>query len=217
MGWKATASSGGGGNFEACPAGNHPAVCIAIIDLGTQHENYQGAPKDSRKVFLCWEIPTEQKSDGTNHIMGREYTYSFNEKAGLRKLVEAWRNKKFGEGEEFDLSKLLGAACMLNVMNDEKGDKVYARIDGASALPKGMSKPVATIKPISFNLDDDDLSDFPDDAWLPWSYGRKLSTIVQLSPEWQAKAKGGKPAAKQEPVGAGVGAGNPDADDDVTF
>ena len=120
MSWKQVASSSGEGNFEVCSPGSHPAVCIGIIDLGTHTESFPGSPaKQTHKIFICWEIPGEKKSDGTSHVMGREYTCSFHEMAGLRKMVESWRSKKFAEGEDFDLSKLLGQACLLTVLNDD--------------------------------------------------------------------------------------------------
>ena len=198
MGWKQKASSGGG-NFEACPAGNHAAVLIAIIDLGTQEDSYQGVERTSRKVFLCWEIPGEQTAAGRSHVIGREYTLSFNEKAGLRKLIEAWRGKSFTEGEEFDLSALLGKPCMLTVVTEDKNGKTYAKINGVSSMPKGMPVPTATLGKISFSLEEDDRAKFPDADWLPWSYGSKLIDIAKKSPEWNEQPVGASAQADEAP------------------
>jgi hypothetical protein len=197
MGWTQKATSGGG-NFETCPAGNHPAVLIGIIDLGTQNEKFQGSEaRDVRKVYLCWEIPGEQTASGRSHVMGREYTLSFHEMSGLRKMIEAWFNKKFAEGQEFDLSQLMGRACLLTILNEEKNGKTFAKINGVGGLPKGMAKPVATLETVAFNMDEDDVEKFPDAEWLPWSFGSRLIDIVKLSPEWKEK---GSPAATPAPA-----------------
>lgn len=185
-------ANNGGGDFDPCPAGNHPAVLIGLIDVGTQDESFQGVAKEARKIYLCWEIPGEKTSSGRSHVIGREYTCSFHEKAGLRKLIESWRGKPFADGESFDLTKLIGAACLLNVIHDGNGEKQYAKVSGVSAMPKGMAKPTATIKPITFDLDDNAPDEFPTADWLPWSYGEQLVVKVSRSPEW--KAKGGTPA-----------------------
>lgn len=179
----------GGGNFEACPAGNHPAVLVAIIDLGTQKETFNGEVKEARKGYFCWYIPENVTDDNKEYYVGREYTLSFHEKAGLRKLVESWRNKPFAENEEFDLKKLLGQACLLNVVNESKKDKTYSKIAGVSSLPKGMQKPSATVEAVFFDFDEDSKDNFPEEEWLPWSYGSKLIDIAKRSPEWQWPAE----------------------------
>lgn len=196
MSWTKTAKSSGG-NFECCPAGTHPAVLIGIIDLGTQNEKFAGKEaKDVHKIFLMWEIPWEKTAEGQSHIIGREYTYSLHEMAGLRKMIESWRGKPLNEGEEFDLSKLLGKPCLLTVTTEDKNGKTFAKLNSVSNLIKGMAPPVATVPVISFNLSEDHPSKFPAFDWLPWSYGSKLVDIVALSPEWRDKiGVQGKPAA----------------------
>ena len=39
----------GGGEFEQAPAGTHMAVCIRVIDIGTQDGEYQGKPNSKRQ------------------------------------------------------------------------------------------------------------------------------------------------------------------------
>lgn len=209
MGWNMKANSGGG-NFEACPAGNHPAVLIALIDLGTQSEVFQGTPREARKVYLCWEIPDEKIESGRSHVIGREYTMSFHEKAGFRHLVEAWRGKPFADGEEFDPSKLLGQSCLLNVIQEESGSgKTFAQVKGVSAMPKGMPKPAATLKTVCFNIDDDGPAKFPKDEWLPFSYGKSLVSKASMSPEWiAAGGQRTQPAASQQKASPPAGYGS---------
>src|SRR5579859_3411511 len=115
-----------GGDFEIPPAGNHPAVLIAMIDLGTHTEDFQGKQTEAHKVFLVWEL-TEEKCAGynRNHVIGRDYTLSLHEKAGLRKMLEGWRGRKYNTGEEINVSKVLGQPCFLNVSHKTKEDRTY--------------------------------------------------------------------------------------------
>ena len=55
MSFKMKSSSGEGGQFEIPPAGNHPAVLVGIIDLGTRPSTFQGKTTDRREVYLVWE------------------------------------------------------------------------------------------------------------------------------------------------------------------
>lgn len=206
-------ANSGGGNFEACPAGNHPAVLVAIVDLGTQEETFQGETKKARKGFFCWYIPEGVTDDEKPYYVGREYTLSFHEKAALRKLVESWRNKPFAENEEFDLQTLLGKACLLNVVNETKKDKTFSKIAGVSSLPKGMSKPEAPHATVFFDLDANTTDEFPEPEWMPWSYGSKLIDIAMRSPEWRGESKDAAPAASKEKKKETV----PPDDDDVPF
>ena len=74
--------------------------------------------------------------------IGRTFTASMSEKANLRKLIESWFGKKFPNDDaaaDFDLVKLLGHKCLLNVTHTEKGQKTYANIANATPIPKGMT------------------------------------------------------------------------------
>ena len=211
MGFKLTASSGGG-DFEVVPAGNHPAVLVSIIDLGTHEETFNGKKKKQHKVHLTWELPDEKKANGESHVIGREYTQSLNEKAAMRAMIEAWFDKPLKDNEVFDITVLLGRACMVSVLNEEKNGKTYSKIKSIGSIPKQMPKPKATIKPIKFDIEEDDLASFPTEEWLPWSYGSKLIDLAKLSPEWQEKLTGKKTAQPSQGQPVGVGAA-PDEDE----
>src|SRR5262249_53352279 len=117
---KATKGGGEGGNFDAPPAGSIPGVLVALIDLGTHTEEYDGASKETHKVYLAWELTGEAKpGGGGNFFIGRDYTYSFAESANLRKVVQAWRGKDFAQDEEFDLAMLLGKPCLLSLLHKQ--------------------------------------------------------------------------------------------------
>lgn len=191
------------GDFEVAPSGSHPAVLVAIIDLGTQTSEYQGKQTEARKVFFVWELVSEPSATGKckNHVVGRDYTLSLNKKASLCSIVEKWTGKTLGPDEEFDIERLLGKHCLLSLVHKtSQNDKVYAKIDGVTGLPKDMKKDAkpATLKPFKWEIESGD--PIPSEAWIPFVYGDSMESVIQKSPEW--KNRGGD---ANEGVAAGVG------------
>ena len=144
MSLKSSAKSGGG--FTPLPAGSHHARCIAVVDLGTQETTYPGKPpKKTPQVRLTWEVPDEPiviNDERAPMTVSQEYTNSLSEKANLRHHLEGWRGKPFSEAEldAFDLSKLIGATCLLSVIhNTSKSGNVYAKVASISKPVKGMA------------------------------------------------------------------------------
>lgn len=211
MAMKMKASAGKGGDFERPEPGNQAAVLVAIVDLGTHRENFQGNEYDAHKVYFVWELTTQQMTGSQhNHVVGLQYSLSFGEKSNLRKLVSAWRGKPVADGEEFDLSKLLGAKCLLNVQPVE--GKSYVKLDPvcATPLPKGMECPPAKRKPVMWEIDDNDqLPEHLD--WLPFIYGESVQDKIQRSKEWVEKLKA--KAAANGNGGNGKAAVDPLADE----
>lgn len=145
----------GGGNFtplEPVPQGNHVGILYQIIELGTVEEEYQGETKHQYKVQLTWELSDilnefEDKETGEPvskpRVISKDYTLSAHEKSALRLMLESWRGKKFSDDEaaEFDLTKLLGKPCMVNVSHTIKGDRTYANITAITGIPSRMTVP----------------------------------------------------------------------------
>src|SRR5436190_14013268 len=103
--WTMKPTKGGGeGGFAKAPPGNHAAVLVAIVDMGTHWNEFGGERKKQHKIYLVWELVGEQVA-GTNrnHVIGVDLTYSLNEKAKLRKWIEARRGKPLPEDVEFDI------------------------------------------------------------------------------------------------------------------
>lgn len=146
-------AKGGGGDFKGVPAGSHIAVCDIVADIGIQPgSGMYPAPK--HQVYIRFEIPEERVKyvkDGKEMegpaVIGNCYTASMSEKANLRKSLESWRGKRFTdeEAETFDVSAILGRACMLTVIEKEVGDKTYSNIASINPLPKGMPAPKAEL------------------------------------------------------------------------
>lgn len=124
-----------GGNFELAPAGAHAAVCTRVIDLGLQTSQYYG--NASHKIMMSFEI-AEKMADGKPFLISARYTLSLGVKAALRKDLESWRGRAFTKEEldGFDLRKVLGVPCMLNVVHSEDGK--YSNIKSIMPMPRGM-------------------------------------------------------------------------------
>lgn len=144
------ATNTGGTTIQPIEAGSYPARCYSMIHIGTIDENFQGEIKTMNKVRITFELPTELKvfkeENGEQpHVISKEFTLSLHEKATLRSFLKNWRGQDFTEEEakSFDIEKLIGAACMLNITHKKSkdGTKTYAEIGSVSKLPKGLECP----------------------------------------------------------------------------
>jgi hypothetical protein len=137
--WSMTASKGNGGPIEKAPAGTHPAVLVALIDLGTQWQpafSPGEAGKYQHRLYWVYELPMEKKANGESHVIAIDLTWSLNEKAKMRQFIESRLGRKIAEGEKYDVSAELGQAVFLSVMANDKG---YPKITNVSALPKSFT------------------------------------------------------------------------------
>lgn len=193
------ASDSGGGNFKRVPAGAYIGRCYSLIDLGTQLSSGQYGEKMQHKLRIGWELfgEDEQGNPLTVDVDGKEmpmtisksYTVSLHEKAGLRKDLAAWRGKDFTdeEAKAFDVSKLIGAYCMVNVTTSESNGKTYSNVAGLTPLPGALknAKPAPVHEPQLFDLDNPDMKVFA-------TFHEKLQEAIKRSPEWQrANGTGG--------------------------
>jgi hypothetical protein len=138
-------NNGGGAPREQVPAGMHLARCYEMIQIGTETSIWEGQSKSAMKVRIGFELPEELRTFKEENgeqpmVISREFTLSMHEKSTLRAFLESWRGQKFTEEEakKFDITKLMGVPCQLNVTHVEKGEKTYANIQGATPLHKSM-------------------------------------------------------------------------------
>lgn len=163
-------------NFEIVPAGNHIARCYSMIEIGTEEVEYNGEKKKAYKVRVSWELPNERKVFNAEKgeqpfIVSKDYTLSMHEKANLRHDLQSWRGKAFTDEEAraFDITKLLGVPCMLNVIHNvsKANGNTYANIAGVTPIPKGIPIPDQVNKSFVLSYDNFDEAAFqglPD--WL---------------------------------------------------
>jgi hypothetical protein len=139
-----TARDKAGGDYTPIPEDLHLAVCYGIWDIGTQFSERWG--KSVHKVVIVWEIPgsrAEFERDGRMvdlpRAISKRYRLSLHKKADLRKDLESWRGRKFTDEElkGFDLKKLLGVPCQIQVLHNKVDDKTYANIAAITKAPAG--------------------------------------------------------------------------------
>ena len=112
--------------FTPAPEGLHQAVCVDVHDLGLQKTPWG----EKHKVLVVWQIDALEEN-GKRFQIRQSYTLSLSDKANLRRDLECWRGRKFTDDElqGFDLEKLMGANCQLQVVHN-LGDegKTYANV-----------------------------------------------------------------------------------------
>ena len=148
------ASGGGSSGFQEVKAGTYSARCIKVIDLGTQQQNFNGEISWKRQVLVIWEIPSELKEGTTDPLtISKFYTLSLHEKSNLGIDLTSWRGRAFTEKEKqgFDITKLLGVPCMLNVITSDKGK---SKVGSLMPLLKGTEIAEQITPSLSFAVDD---------------------------------------------------------------
>lgn len=149
----------GGTKSEPISAGAHHAICYGVCSIGVQPTaSKEYAPK--KKVVIMWELPNERADFGEKkdqaRTTSRRYTLSMNPKASLRKDLENWRGKPFTDAEaaKFDISTLIGANCMLNIVHAERNGTVYADVNTIMPMMKGMPKRTNENPPLYFSIEE---------------------------------------------------------------
>lgn len=137
--------------------GVHPAVCVGLFDIGTHIDEQFG--KTKRKYVLQFELPDQPpvKRDGQPdepRCLSKTFTASMHPKGQLRPTIESWFGKSFPSDEvanTFDVSKMVGRPCQLNVLHQENKGKTYANIATILPAPKGQQIVAKTV-PTTFTV-----------------------------------------------------------------
>jgi hypothetical protein len=193
-----------GGDFKLPPAGSFLARLYRIIDIGTQTTEWMGKKKMQRKIIAMFELHGEdndgqplQTAEGKPLIVSKRYTLSLDEKATLRKDLEAWRGKAFTQEEldGFNLEVLLGKCCMVSVTHSTYDGKEYANIAGISQVPAALKKlgePVGVNELMIFTLDP-----FDQDKFSKLSEG--MQGVIKKSAEYRNTFEPGAPPVSSPP------------------
>ncbi len=124
------------------PTGQHLGLLYSIVDLGTQLGSFEGKPTKARKIQLTFELPKFKavfnEANGEQvMVVGHDYTFSLNEKAGFRKMMDSWFEKPVLELNHDILVKLLKRPAMLQIIHIK--DKKDTSITYANIALKGQS------------------------------------------------------------------------------
>ena len=150
-----------GQSIEPIENGNHHGVCVAVIDLGTQYN--ETFKKSQPKIMITWELPDfpilgeggEPDESQGFRLISKEYTAILHEKSNLYCDLVSWRGRDFTEEEleGFNVKKILGANCLVNVVRVSKGSKTYANVAAVAKLPKAMMAKVGTYQ-LLYDMDE---------------------------------------------------------------
>lgn len=192
-----------GSNLPPTPEGVHQGICYALYDLGVQFSEKWG--KSAHQCLIIWELPEVRidiEKDGEKlnlpRAVSKKYTLSLNEKAALRKDLQSWRGRNFTEEElkGFDIVKLLGVNCMIQIIHSTKDTKTFANVSSIMPLYKGLQKrePENPVKFFSMS----DHSEIPEGT-PDW-----IKELIEQSSEWKG-------------VSESTTNGNSHVDEDVPF
>jgi hypothetical protein len=172
--------------FSLAPAGTHLARCYRLIDIGTRHSEYMGEPTTKNEVVFGWELchETVDTEEGPKPaVCSKFYTNSLNEKANLRKDLEAWRGRPFTDDElkAFDLNAVLGKPCLLTIVHQANAEgRKKAKVFAVTGVPKGTVVPPQVNPSQSFWIDEWDEQVFEK---LPDGFKR----LITASDEFRVK------------------------------
>lgn len=123
--------------FERTTPGMHDAVCVFVVDVGTHINKTHWGDKKQHQVVICWELAGKMTAGdyaGKPFMASRRYAFSLWERTNLSKHLESWFAKKISDETRkngFDLEKLIGKRCTLNLVESKDGK--YLNVD--SVLP----------------------------------------------------------------------------------
>lgn len=195
----------GGSSQEPIEAGTYPVRIVQVIDLGVQKQNpYQGKEKPPiQMIGLTYEFVDEfcLDEDGNEDL---EKPRWLSEQIPLHSL-EADKAKSTNRYNAFDpdethggdFTALVGAPANLTVVHNNKGDKTYVNVQGASVMRARDAKKTADLvnEPKVFILDEPDLAIFQ-------SFPEWIQTKIKGNLEYQGsalqKALDGAPVDSQE-------------------
>jgi hypothetical protein len=133
-------SRAGKGPYQPAPAGPQLAVCCDVIDLGKEENKFKPGTLQ-HKIRVRW-LSQHLMADGRPFLIQKKYTLSLHPKAELSKDLESWRGAPFTDADRdagFDIEKLLGKNCFLNVVHTTRGPNTYADVMTVMRAPKGLA------------------------------------------------------------------------------
>ena len=140
-------------SFPSVPVGVHKARCVKVIDLGTQRNEFEGKVSWKPQLLVIWEVPEQTNDTSEPLTISKFYTKSLHEKSSFSIDLTSWRGRPFSatEAKEFDVAKLSGVTCLLNVIENEKGKR---KISSIMPMAKGDKIAEQYHTSVLFNLEE---------------------------------------------------------------
>ena len=126
-------------DYIPAPEGLWTAICCDVFDRGIVETKY--GPKV--KIRISWQLEERNPKTNKRFIVWRDFSPSLEEKSHLKPILEAWRGRKFTdvEREEFDIEKLIGVCCQVQILHNA-GDEgtLWANVQAVVPYPRDMVK-----------------------------------------------------------------------------
>ena len=193
------------GSFTIHPQGSFAAVCVCVIDLGTQLiKSPTYGDKHQRKVRIAFEttevIQDEGDYQGKPYLAQSQFTVTSSENGLLRPFMEGWRGRKYASETDAvvglsKMDKMIGYAAMLNIVHSDDGK--YANIASASPMPQGLEAPKPVMDTVIFSLDQPNWSEFE-------KLTDNTKQKIMESPEYKALKGEGPPVSNHSGSNAPV-------------
>ena len=127
--------------FEVPEPGYCIAYCQDVLNLGRVKSIWKGEERNPNKHRLFF-LTEERDSHGNRMGVRRDFTSLLTQNANLTKVVAALVGNLTAEEKKlFDLDKLIGKPCQLQIINVEKDGRTYANIETVLPFPTGMKPP----------------------------------------------------------------------------
>ena len=140
----------GAGERQLVTEGDHPAVCVDVVDQGLQETRY-GPKHRVQFIFATDETLRGGEYDGQPALMFATFTNTSSAQGALRPFVEAWSGEAMtdDEIEKLERDDLIGQPATLTVKHgDDANGNTYANIDRIAPgtdddpLPQWMTEAV---------------------------------------------------------------------------
>lgn len=168
---------GGGVKQDILEVGTLPARLVRVIDLGIQPQAaYQGQDKPpAHMVDFTYELldvfmlDKDGKEDESKPRWISESFPIHHPSADLAKSTKRAKALDPNEDYDYDLTRMVGAPCMVTIGHKQSKGKTYANIIGVTTMRNKDAEKAPALKndPVVFTLDDPDMevfNKFPD--WI---------------------------------------------------
>ncbi len=143
-------------SFPPVDGGTYPAICVGIIDLGEQLNDYNNRKSYEDHVLFIWELPNvtiEIDGEKKPRWVSKEYNAVLSERSNLSKMLTSWRGVE--PPDEFDLPQMIGEAALIQVVVKEKQNgELKNDITGVMGFINGVPKPQTETELLLFNMDE---------------------------------------------------------------
>jgi hypothetical protein len=168
------------GGQLGCPEGIHTARVVALVEVGTHEDEFDGKVRRNKLIYVAYEIYTRE---GT-FLAARDYTASLAPKAALRAVAVAVLGGRALADGTCDLNDMLGKPCMVSMESRASASgKSYSKLIGVTPIHHGLTCPPVEQTPIAWCIGDG-FDKLP--GWLPYLYGEVVTEKINRSPEGKA-------------------------------